>query len=154
MLSTKESVCGLVGYTEVNSFMRWSHLGTSYGTLGHRSVLTNWGRDKIAAIFLTTFSNAFSLIKKVPISFKISLMFVLRGPINNIPALVQIMTWLRPGDKSLSEPVMVSLLTHICVTRPQWLTKTEQLLIHMQNRTWFSNILALCIHSNNVLQNC
>ena len=23
------------------------------------------------------------------------------------------------GDKPLSEPVMVSLLTHICVTRPQ-----------------------------------
>ena len=25
-----------------------------------------------------------------------------------------------PGDKPLSEPMMVSLLTHICVTRPQW----------------------------------
>ena len=25
----------------------------------------------------------------------------------------------RPGDKPLSEPIMVSLLTHICVTRPQ-----------------------------------
>ena len=39
---------------------------------------------------------------------------------NNIPALVQIMAWRRPGDKPLSEPMMVSLLTHICVTRPQW----------------------------------
>ena len=38
----------------------------------------------------------------------------------NIPALVQIMAWRRPGDKPLSEPMMVSLLTHICVTRPQW----------------------------------
>ena len=35
-------------------------------------------------------------------------------------ALVQIMAWRRPGDKPLSEPMMVSLLTHICVTRPQW----------------------------------
>ena len=26
----------------------------------------------------------------------------------------------RSGDKPLSEPIMVSLLTHICVTRPQW----------------------------------
>ena len=25
-----------------------------------------------------------------------------------------------PGDKPLSEPMMVSLLMHICVTRPQW----------------------------------
>ena len=39
---------------------------------------------------------------------------------NNIPALVQIMTWRCPGDKPLSESMMVSLATHICVTRPQW----------------------------------
>ena len=31
------------------------------------------------------------------------------------------MTWRRPGDKPLSEPMMVSLLTHICITRPQWI---------------------------------
>ena len=54
------------------------------------------------------------------ISIKISLKFVPRGPINNIPSLVQIMAWRRPGDKPLSEPMMGSLLTHICVTRPQW----------------------------------
>ena len=41
------------------------------------------------------------------------------GQIKNIPALVQIMTWRRPGDKQLSEPMMVSLLTYICVTSPQ-----------------------------------
>ena len=54
------------------------------------------------------------------ISTKFSLKFVPKGPINNIPALIQIMAWRRPGDKPLSEPVMVSLLTHICITRPQW----------------------------------
>ena len=30
------------------------------------------------------------------------------------------MAWRRLGDKPLSEPMMVSLLTYICVTRPQW----------------------------------
>ena len=40
--------------------------------------------------------------------------------INNITALVHIMTWRRSGDKPLSEPMMVSLLTHICVIWPQW----------------------------------
>ena len=50
---------------------------------------------------------------------KISLKFVPRGPINNIRALVHIMAWRRLGDKPLSEPMMVSLLTHICVTRHQ-----------------------------------
>ena len=54
------------------------------------------------------------------ISIKISLKFVLKGPISNIPALVQIMAWRRTGGKPLSEPMLVSLLTHICVTRPQW----------------------------------
>ena len=54
------------------------------------------------------------------ISIKISLKFVPKGPINKIPALVQIMAWRRSGDKPLSEPMMASLLTHICITRPQW----------------------------------
>ena len=30
------------------------------------------------------------------------------------------MTWCRQGDKPLSEPMIVWLPTHICVTRPQW----------------------------------
>ena len=46
------------------------------------------------------------LNENIWISIEISLKFVLRGPFNNIPALVQIM--------------MFSLLTHICVTQPQW----------------------------------
>ena len=39
--------------------------------------------------------------------------------INNISALVQIMGWHRTGNKPLSVPIMISLLTHICVIRPQ-----------------------------------
>ena len=54
------------------------------------------------------------------ISVKISLKFVPKVRIDNIPALVQIMAWRRPGDKPLSEPMMVNLSTHICVTRAQW----------------------------------
>ena len=61
--------------------------------------------------------------ENVWISIKISLKFVPKGPINNIPALVQIMAWRRSGDKPLSEPVMVSSPTHICVTRPQWVKR-------------------------------
>ena len=63
--------------------------------------------------------------ENVWISIKISLKFVPKGPINNIPALVQIMTWRRSGDKPLSEPMMVSLPTHICVIRPQWVKSRE-----------------------------
>ena len=66
--------------------------------------------------------------ENVRISIKFPLKFVPKGPINNIPALAQIMTWRRPGDKPLSEPVMVSLLTHICITRPQRVKKHRQLI--------------------------
>ena len=30
------------------------------------------------------------------------------------------MAWRRPGDKPLSEPMMIILLMLICITRPQW----------------------------------
>ena len=60
------------------------------------------------------------LDENVWITIKISPKFVPQGPINNIPALVQIMAWRRPGDKPLSEPMMVRLPTNICATRPQW----------------------------------
>ena len=65
-----------------------------------------------------TFKRIF-LNENVTISIKISLKFVPNGPINNNPALVQIMAWLRSGDKLLFEAMMISLLPHICVTRPQ-----------------------------------
>ena len=60
------------------------------------------------------------LNENVLIPNEISLKFVPKGPINNIPALVQIMTWHWPGNKLLSESMMIKLLTHVCVTRPQW----------------------------------
>ena len=69
--------------------------------------------------------------ENVWISIKISLKFVPKGLINNIPSLVQIMAWRRSGDKPLSEPMMVGLPTYICVTRPQWVkTSNRQQLPH------------------------
>ena len=68
-----------------------------------------------------TFNRIF-VNENVRISINISLKFVPKGLINNIPELVQIMAWRWPGDKPLSEPMTVSLLTYICVTRPQWVT--------------------------------
>ena len=73
------------------------------------------GRHFADDIFKCIFLN-----ENVWIPIKISLKFVPRSPINNIPALVQIMAWRRPGAKLLSEAMMVSLTTHICVARLQW----------------------------------
>ena len=71
-------------------------------------------------IFKSIFFN-----ENVQFLIKMSLTFVPVAPINNIPALVQIMAWRRPGNKPLSEPMMVSLLMHICVTRPQWVNSFD-----------------------------
>ena len=81
------------------------------GTLRPRQNGRHFADDIFKCIFLK---------EDIWIPKKISLKFVPKGPINNIPALVQIMAWRRPGDKPLSEPMMVSVTTHICVTRPQW----------------------------------
>ena len=70
--------------------------------------------------FTDTIFKCIILYENVWIPIKISLKFVPKGPVNNISSLVQIMAWHRPGDKPLSEPMMVRLLMRICVTRPQW----------------------------------
>ena len=66
------------------------------------------------------------------ILIKISLKFVPKGLINKIPALVQIMAWRRSGDKPLSKAIRVNLLTHICVTRPEWVKYTSSTVIITQ----------------------
>ena len=51
------------------------------------------------------------------------------------------MAWRLPGDKTLSEPIMVSLLTHICVTRPQWVNSPLQ---------YFESSRIACNHNNSI----
>ena len=74
--------------------------------LWHRSVLTHLPLDKMAAILVNDIFKCIFLNERTWISIKISLKFVVKGPINKIPALVQIMAWRRPGDKPLSEPML------------------------------------------------
>ena len=109
-------------YTYTGSNIRRKYLYQNH--IEENIVLQNehfayWGRNKKTPFrrrhFQVHFLEWFFLI---PI--KISPKFVPDGPINNIPALVQIMAWRRPGAKPLSEPMMVTFPTHICVTRPQW----------------------------------
>ena len=80
-------------------------------TLGPRQNRRHFSDDIFKCIFLN---------ENIWISIQISLDYMLRGQIKNIPALVQIMAWRRSGDKPLSEAMMVNLPTHICITRPQW----------------------------------
>ena len=89
-----------------------------------------------------TFKRIF-LNDNVRISIKISLKFVPKGPIDNIPSLVQIMAWRRSGDKPLSEPMMVSLPTHICVTRTQWVNLLRHSAQFQSTLVW-NKILSCC----------
>ena len=82
------------------------------------------------------------LHENVSISIKISLKFVPGGSINNIPALVQIMAWHRPGDKPLSEPMMVSSPTHTCVTQPQWANCWDTYICNT-NKIFFRNLITV-----------
>ena len=72
--------------------------------------LTHLPLDKKAAILTVVIFKCIFLNENIWIWIKNSLKFVPKGPINNIPALVQIMAWRRPGDKTLSEP-MLTLFT-------------------------------------------
>ena len=78
------------------------------------------GRHLADGFFICIF-----LKENVCISIEMSLKCVPKGPINSIPALMQIMACRRAGDKTLSEPKMVKLPTHICITRPQWVKGAE-----------------------------
>ena len=75
--------------------------------------LKHWGRDKMAAIFRTTFSDAFSLMKMYEFCLRLHWIFF-KGPINNIPALVQIMAWRRPGNTPFPRYIMNPNLYWYC----------------------------------------
>ena len=89
------------------------------------------GRHFADDIFKCIFLN-----ENVWIQIKISMKFVPMGPINNIPSLVQIMAWHGPGDKPLSEPMMVSLMMHICVTQPHWPLRYVEVILQ-----WFLKVI-------------
>ena len=95
------------------------------------------------------------LIENVKNSTKISLTFIPTGP-----ALVHIMAWRRSGEKPLSEPVAVSLLTHICVTWPQWVKKslndhtTAKYDVHVWRHSfnyarWWNTVLNIVLSVDN-----
>ena len=87
--------------------IKWPWWSAFLNTLRSRQDGRCFPDDSFKCIFLN--ENAW-------ISIKISLKFVRKS----FPALVQIIAWCRPGDKPLSESMMLSLLTHIFLTRPQW----------------------------------
>ena len=80
-------------------------------TLRPKQTVRHFPDDIFKCIFLD---------ENIRVLLKISLTIVTKVRHNNTLTLVQIIAWLRTGDTPLLEPMMVSLLMHICVSRPQW----------------------------------
>ena len=103
----------------------WPSSLTAYGVTGSELIysryciesyvtqilsLTYWRRDQMAAIFRTQLWNAIPSMKMYEYYFEVSNW--------QYPSIA--MAGRRPDHKPLSEPMVVSLPTHICITRPQW----------------------------------
>ena len=93
--------------------VKWHH----QGSMRLRQNGCHFTDDPFKCIFLS---------ETVRISIDISLKFVPKDQINNIPALVQIMVWCQPGNKPSSEPMVVRSPMHICITLPQWVNSMSQ----------------------------
>ena len=105
-----------------------SHDATTYGVVRknmlsqdhlsyHYISLTHWGRDKMAANLQTTLSKAFSWMKVFEFRLKFHWGLFLRVQLSIFQLWFR--QWLG-ADQAPPEPMVVSVLTHICVTRPQW----------------------------------
>ena len=62
--------------------------------------------DKMVAILADNIFKWIFLNENGRILIQISLKFVPMSPIDSKPALIQVMTWRRRGDKPLSEPML------------------------------------------------
>ena len=66
------------------------------------------------------------------------------------------MAWCRPGDKPLSEdsePMMISLPTHLCLTRPQWVKWDTSYYYLFKKITFYQDVILLQISSKSRILN-
>ena len=113
-------------------FSEHSSLSTrrAINSLRPRQNVRHFPDDILKCIFLN---------ENISIAIEISLKFVPKGPISNIVVLFQIMAWRRPGDKPLSEPMIIGLSTHICITRPQWVNSLITIPLHWNETNCYNS---------------
>ena len=143
--SFKDSMCWLYSSREEQIAVWWRIKGEIFNTLRPRQNGRHFPNDIFKWIFLND---------NIWFSINISLECVPEGQIKNIPPLVQIMAWRRPGDKPLSEPMMFSLPTHIWVTQPQRVN--SDFMIHylslqcisneIDTEQWYNNFSNMICH--------
>ena len=76
--------------------------------------LTHLPLEKNGRRFADDIFECIFMTEKLCILIRISLKFVPKCLIDNIPASVQVMAWRLTRDKPLYEPMMTQFLTHIC----------------------------------------
>ena len=97
--------------------------------------LTHWGRDKMAAIFQTTFSNAFSWMKIYEFQLMFHWSLFLRVELTIFQHWLRQWLCAHQATCHYLNQWWWSLLTHICVTRPQWVKRHDDIqLAHV----WYS----------------
>ena len=125
----------------------WSHRGNIDFLYSTSQELSHWGQDKMATIFLDDILKWIFLMKIYEFWLKISLKSVPRGQVNNIPAFVEIMAWCQPGDKPLSEPMKVLIMSlvmwQIFLYKCSINTDIESTFIHISINKSLSAKLAL-----------
>ena len=100
------------------------------------------GRDKMATILQTTFSIAFFKMKIYKFWLQFHRHLFPRAQLTFRPWF-RIMAERLPGDKPLSEPMLVRLPTLVCVTRPQWVK--IKMLLFSSRMYYFTSIISLAI---------
>ena len=124
----------LRGSLQLLVFWKWdmmaavSHANTSQDNVHRENIVDTLKPRQNGHHFADDSFNWIFFNENALISIKIPLKCFPDGPINHIPALVHTLAWRRSSYKPLSEPMMVRLPTHICVTRSQWV-KDNSLII-------------------------
>ena len=85
-----------------------------------RRELSDWGRDKMAAIFQMTFSNGFSLMKMYEFWLIFHWNMFLRIKLS---ALVQMLACTEQVARHYLNQLWFILLMHMCITQPQWVNE-------------------------------
>ena len=92
------------------------------------SALTHWGRDKMAAIFQTTLSNAFSWMKMLKFRLKFNWSLFLRVQLTIVHHWFR--RWLGTDQATshyLNQWWLDYWRIYICVTRPQWVNSMAEM---------------------------
>ena len=93
--------------------------------IGILRVLAPWGRDKMAAVSQTTFSNENSWMKMC--EFRLRFQWILFVNVQ-FTTFKHWFSWWLGADQATSHYLNQcyhSSSTHICVTRPQWVTSSQ-----------------------------